>query len=146
MAKKKAKRKQPTEAELKQMQLDDERELQEEADLLPRLAEAEKNLRIVRSNEIAADVVNLLGDLETLIRMFKRKHSEARELKEHLIGLKEFFEKGWDEEDQHFDVDIARDHDLYVSGHWCSNLIEEIGAMTEEGTVYTALPLSVSDD
>ena len=105
-------------------------ELREERLLLPHLQEVEKRLREARGNEISADVVNLLTNLETLIRMYRRKWHEANELRDYLVGLKGWFEEAWDEEDEHFEPERL------TYGHWCPTLIEEIDEMTDEGGIY----------
>ena len=80
--------------------------------------------------------------VRALIRAYRRKHLEAQELREYLIVLKNYFEKGWDEEEGYFYGEDSR-NDTFVPGHWCPNLIEEIGEMTEEGIVYSPLPIKV---
>lgn len=138
--KKKAKRKikQPTKAEIEAQIKHHEEELQEEAELLENLNKIEFHTRAAVETG-ATD--NLARNLLTLIRAYKRKHLEAAELRSHLVGIKDFLTECWDEEEQYFDPSYARDHDHYVPGHWCPNMIEEIGEMTEEGTVYSALPV-----
>lgn len=82
-------------------------------------------------------VVWLSVRYRTLIRMYKRKHAEARELKDYLVGLKNYLKGGWDEDEEYFYADQRAS----VPGHWVLNLIKEIVEMTEEGAVYTALPI-----
>lgn len=137
--KKKPKRKQPTKAEVEKRQREYERELLEEAELLVELNKHAANLEVALA--LPGNAPQISKDYSTLIRMFRRKHLEAQELKSYLIGLKEFFTECWDEEDEHFDPSHAERPDHFVPGHWCPNLIEEIGEMTEEGTVYVARPI-----
>ncbi len=142
-SKKKKKAKQPTKAEVKKRQREYERELQEEAELLVELNKHAALLDKEGGWPLPPVGNNTAFFYKILLRMYRRKHLEAQELKEYLIGLKEYFEECWDEDDEHFDPSYAERPDHFVSGHWCSNLIEEIGEMTEEGTVYVARPIEV---
>jgi hypothetical protein len=109
---------------------DFDREVQEEKDVVADLAALESGF---------GDDSTLSGQVRALIRAYRRKHNEARELNEYLVGLKEYLTECWDEEEEYFDPAFANNSTSRTE--WCPNLIEEIGEMVEEGTVYMALPI-----
>lgn len=109
-------------------------ELEDEKRLLSRLNELEVHAKAAAEMKITG-TRNLAKEFLTLSRAYKRKFHEARDLKDYLSKLKDYFTECWDEEDEHFDPTYASDG-VTSRYDWCPTLIEEIGEMIAEGTVW----------
>jgi hypothetical protein len=110
-----------------------EPEIAAENDLLTRLTTFEKLACIECQNAVGSDLRNVLADVATLVRAYRRKWHEANDMKEHLAGILGFLKESWHEEESDFDPPYS----ISSAGHWCPDMIEEIENTIDDSVVYT---------